>query len=80
MDMRTGSELHRSCPGPASGSGAVATWRRDRLVEAGFGQELAMRLSTTPGIDLHALLNLVDRGCPPELAAKILEPLTERGF
>jgi hypothetical protein len=27
--------------------------------------------------DLHALLELVDRGCPPALAARILAPLDE---
>jgi hypothetical protein len=26
-------------------------------------------------MDLHALLGLVDRGCPPDLAARILAPL-----
>lgn len=57
----------------------LVTWRRDRLIEAGFEQELAMQLSITPGTDLHALLSLVDRGCPPDLAAKILAPLTDRG-
>jgi hypothetical protein len=36
---------------------------------------LALSLATTPGIDLHALLELVDRGCPPELAARILSPV-----
>ncbi|WP_344257069.1 hypothetical protein [Terrabacter carboxydivorans] len=28
-------------------------------------------------VDLHALLELVDAGCPPELAARILSPLDE---
>jgi hypothetical protein len=26
-------------------------------------------------VDLHELLKLVDRGCPPHLAARILAPL-----
>jgi hypothetical protein len=29
-------------------------------------------------VDLHDLLNLIDRGCPPPLAARILTPL-DRG-
>jgi hypothetical protein len=30
-------------------------------------------------MDLHALIELIERGCPPELAARILAPLeTER--
>jgi hypothetical protein len=52
----------------------VVTWRRCRLLEAGFPERLAARLAAEP-LDLHALLQLVDRGCPPELAARILSPL-----
>jgi hypothetical protein len=47
-----------------------------RLVEAGFPHALAARLAAEPGVDVHALLALVDRGCPPELAARILAPLS----
>ena len=32
-------------------------------------------LAGTPSVDLHALLQLVDRGCSPELATRILSPL-----
>ena len=53
----------------------ITTWRRCRLLEAGFEPELAERLAATPSVDLHALLQLVDRGCPPGLAARILAPL-----
>jgi hypothetical protein len=28
-----------------------------------------------PRVDLHALIGLVERGCPPPLAARILAPL-----
>lgn len=55
----------------------VTQWRLNRLLVAGFPASLALRLATTPGADLHALLDLVDRGCPPELAARILDPVTE---
>jgi hypothetical protein len=37
-----------------------------------------MRLASDDRIDLHALLELIDRGCPPELAARIMAPLTDR--
>jgi RNA polymerase sigma-70 factor (ECF subfamily) len=47
----------------------VVTWRWCRLLEAGFPPDLARRLSSSTAIDLHALLELVDRGCPAELAA-----------
>jgi hypothetical protein len=57
----------------------VITWRRCRLLESGFPQELADRLASIPAIDVHALLQLVDRGCPPELAARILTPIATVG-
>jgi hypothetical protein len=58
-------------------SGAVVGWRRDRLVTAGFALDLAARLASDCRVDLHALLELVDRGCPPALAARILAPLDD---
>lgn len=57
--------------------GAVVGWRRGRLLAAGFDPDLAARLAGDCGIDLHALLELIDRGCPPALAARILAPLDE---
>jgi hypothetical protein len=54
---------------------AVVAWRREQLLGSGFGTELANGLSSECGVDLHALLELVERGCPPELAARILAPL-----
>jgi hypothetical protein len=53
----------------------VQTWRRCRLLEAGFPAELAAAVASDPRFDLHALLQLVDRGCPPELAVRIAAPL-----
>jgi hypothetical protein len=50
-------------------------WRARRLLGAGFPGELADRLARESRIDVHALLELVDRGCLPELAARILAPL-----
>lgn len=55
----------------------IVSWRRRRLSEAGFPFVLADRLAATPGVDLHALLDLVNRGCPPELADRILAPLAD---
>jgi len=53
----------------------VEAWRLRRLVDAGFPLRLALELAGTPGVDLHALLALLDRGCPPDLAARILSPI-----
>lgn len=54
---------------------SVTSWRRDRLVEAGFALPLASRLARDRRHDLHALIELVEQGCPPELALRILAPL-----
>lgn len=53
----------------------VRDWRREVLRQAGFADRLAGELAADGGVDLHDLLRLVDRGCPPELAARILAPL-----
>ena len=54
---------------------SVTSWRRDRLVEAGFALPLASRLACDLRYDLHALIGLVEQGCPPELALRILAPM-----
>jgi hypothetical protein len=55
----------------------VTSWRRDRLVEAGFALPVASKLARDTRYDLHALIELVEDGCPPELALRILAPLEE---
>jgi hypothetical protein len=52
----------------------VVSWRRTQLARAGFRLSVAARLARDPRYDLHALLELVDRGCPPALAVRILAP------
>lgn len=54
----------------------VVAWRACRLHEAGFPWALADSLARTHA-DLHELLSLVDAGCPPQLAARILAPIDE---
>jgi hypothetical protein len=56
-------------------SSAVVLWRMKRLRGAGFSPALAGALARDRTYDLHALVELVDRGCPAELAARILAPL-----
>lgn len=66
-------------PGVCQSSGPpidVVAWRACRLADAGFPWVLANSLART-NADLHELLSLVDAGCPPELAARILAPLNE---
>jgi hypothetical protein len=60
---------------------SVVAWRRRQLVAAGFQGALASALASDCAVDLHALIELVERGCPPALAARILAPIEgeERG-
>ena len=66
---------HSDTTGSAGDQSRWIRWRAQRLLGAGFSRELADRLAHERQIDVHALLELVDRGCPPELAARILAPL-----
>jgi hypothetical protein len=53
-------------------------WRTQRLRRAGFPADLARWLAQEERLDLHELLELVDRGCPPELAARIVAPIEQK--
>jgi len=57
----------------------IVSWRRAQLVDAGFPAVLARRLAHDAAYDLHGLIGLAERGCPPELAVRILAPLEEPG-
>ncbi len=52
----------------------VVRWRQRHLEARGFDAELAATLAANPSWDLHAVLELVERGCPPPLAVRILAP------
>lgn len=72
----------RTTPGRHEGPrppGGVAEWRRQRLLRAGFGAGLATGVAADPAYDLHSLIELVERGCPPPLAIRILAPLESEG-
>jgi hypothetical protein len=71
-------DLHQSRLASSCSNGPpidVQAWRRCRLLEAGFPAQLAETVSADSRFDLHALLQLVDRGCPAELAVRIVGPL-----
>jgi hypothetical protein len=55
----------------------LSAWRQAQLVSAGFPSPLAGQLAEARRYDLHALIELVERGCAPELATRILAPLEE---
>ena len=50
----------------------VEQWRLEELERAGYAIEYARRIARRHDIDLHAAIELVDRGCPAEIAARIL--------
>jgi hypothetical protein len=57
----------------------IVRWRREQLVQAGFPLPLAVRIGKDGRYDLHALVELVERGCEPELASRILAPIEWEG-
>ena len=57
----------------------ILSWRRAQLVDAGFLPSLAAQLAGDARYDLHALIELTERGCAPELAVRILAPLEAGG-
>ena len=50
----------------------VEGWRREELLRAGYPAAAAAELAARTDIDLHRAIELVKRGCPPELAHSIL--------
>ncbi len=55
----------------------VVRWRHEQLTESGFPLWLAARLAEDARYDLHALIELVERGCRPEVAVRIVAPLDD---
>ena len=50
----------------------VTEWRYDQLCKAGYETRLAAHLAQRADIDLHVATKLLESGCPPELALRIL--------
>jgi hypothetical protein len=61
-----------------SSAAAVVAWRAARLRAAGLDPIGAQAVAADRAYDVHALLELVDLGCPAALAVRILAPLDER--
>ena len=55
----------------------IQVWRRRRLIESGFPRSLAAKLAADARYDLHAVIELTEQGCPPQLAVRIMAPLEE---
>ncbi len=50
----------------------VLRWRFRQLSRAGFPSDSATILACHLEVDLHRAVDLVQRGCPPELALRIV--------
>lgn len=50
----------------------VERWRAEELVRAGYDPDAAADLACRPDVDLHGAIELLERGCPAELAVQIL--------
>jgi hypothetical protein len=50
----------------------IERWRAEELERAGYDAWAAAQLAATPEVDLHLAVDLVARGCKPELALRIL--------
>jgi hypothetical protein len=55
----------------------VVNWRQLELEQSGFPRSLATRVARDERYDLHQLIQLVEQGCAPGLAVRILSPVEE---
>ncbi len=62
------------CGTDAQRRAELSSWRFQYLVGAGLDAALAQAVAGDLRWDLHALLELLERGCSPALAARILTP------
>jgi hypothetical protein len=50
----------------------IERWRAEELERAGYEPRSAAKIAVRADIDLHLARDLLARGCPPDLALKIL--------
>jgi hypothetical protein len=50
----------------------VEAWRAEQLEMAGYAAQDAAELAIRHDVDLHLAVELISRGCPAELAVRIL--------
>ncbi len=57
----------------------IQRWRAEELARAGYGSDEIDQLAVRHDIDLHLAVGLIERGCPPETALRILLRAPSRG-
>ena len=50
----------------------IERWRARELERAGYAPSEAAELAARPDVDLHRAVELLERGCSPQLALQIL--------
>ena len=50
----------------------IEQWRHEALARAGYNWEAATVLAASHDVDLHRAVELLERGCPMDLALQIL--------
>jgi len=50
----------------------IERWRAHELERAGYDGDDAAELAARHDVDLHLAVELLERGCPPETALRIL--------
>ena len=50
----------------------VERWRAEELERAGYPTDDAAKLAARHDVDLHRAIELVERGCPHDVALRIL--------
>jgi hypothetical protein len=50
----------------------IEAWRAEALERAGYGAAAAAEIAVRHDIDLHVATDLLGRGCPADLALRIL--------
>ncbi len=50
----------------------VERWRAEALIRAGYDARAATELASRMDVDLHRAIQLLEEGCPPDLALQIL--------
>ncbi len=50
----------------------IERWRAEELERAGYGAPAAAAIAARHDVDLHTATDLLEQGCPPETALRIL--------